>query len=1192
MKLKLTMSTFGHQKEKKPKDVHLKIVLSFLLCIVLQSFTNLNAQSKINLEVEDQTISVIFKAIEEQTDYMIVYNSSDLNPSKKISIKLKNANINTAMQSILKGLGLTYTIVNDYIAIKKKTTKNESKPKQKDFIEITGKVIDSGGISLPGASIQEEGTTRGTTTDVDGNFKLKVNSKASILKISYVGFKTRRIIVADRIHFNITLEEKEEILDEIVVTGYQTLPLERATGSFAKIESDLLEQRTSNNILDRIEGFSSGIDFVQDHATGRVDVRVRGISSMISPYTDENATQPLYVVDGFPIEGDLLTINPYDVESVTVLKDASAASIWGAKASNGVIVIITKRAGKNEKLKVNFSSIFSITEKINYSEMDWMSPSDNLDMILEFEEKNWYDHSYLVQSGNPISLTDEAFILYNGDAPDGNQWSKAQLEAYWDELRSRDATKDYEKYLLRNAFQQTYNLSVSGGGEKNAFYGSFVFNDNLSSSIGNSNNRFIINLKNTYKYNDNISFTAGLNASLRRAFDNGVSPAIAQQSAPWEILVDDYGQTIPYYNSGTTLLNKWAAAEREELTGISMHNNILEDARNSDITSENLDVRANFALEVKIINGLKFKSSFQYEKGVYNRDEFYSMETSRMRLKAAHFYDISEETFHIPVGTEYYMTKRNSQPWNLRNTLNWNKNINKHNINLFGGMEMRKITYDISWDRKYGYNKKQSTSVYINEADFTSGVITNFRGYRLWENFYEFEDDDIREVSTFVTLGYDFDNKYSFNASYRIDQKNLFGSDPDYRYKPLWSVGGGWNMHSEEFFKPYEWINRLRLRISYGLTGNASNMFSPYAQASNRNFAGGTNLYEYLALTNPANPQLRWEETRVLNYGIDFAIFKNKLFGSLEIYSRKSNDLLSSRIIDPTNGFSSALVNYASMSNKGFELSLNTSILKKEDLGWDVTLNFSYNQNRVTSFDDAISGITNLVASGELAEGKPLENIMSYNYAGLDEFGRPLTYDTEGNAKPYKSEVEVDELLYQGEQIAPYYGGINTKIYYKNFDLTINLLSKFGHKFREYAYGSYYASLGRQLPTYLNDRWQQPGDETQTDIPAIPYNQMINPYSGEYESKWDVFTTGEYWRMGQDFIHDAAFVRVKEITLGYNIPRSVSEKIHIKGLRVTAQVTNPFLWTANKKNLDPELGGIKSAWSNLKTFTFGINATL
>ncbi len=1190
MKLKRTIFTFCDQEVKRKNLLRMKLTAVFLLCFIVQSFAEAYSQGKINLDAENKAISEIFKDIEEQTGYIVVYGTTDLDPEAQMSVNIKNAAIDDVMVALLKQLGLRYTIVDEYIAISKidEIELQEAVPAQVDTVKVKGKVIDYEGNALPGATIIEKGTMNGVTTDTDGNFVIALISGKAILQISYIGFETQEVEVGERSEINITLRELDESIQEVVVTGYQTISKERATGSFTKVGSEKLEQRVSNNIIDKLEGFSPGLNFKTDYATGRVDVQVRGISSMISPIVDPNATKPLYVVDGFPIEGDLLTINPEDVESVTLLKDASAASIWGVKASNGVIVITTKMAKGDEKLQIQVSSNMTISEDIDYSKMDWMNASDNLDMILEYEEKGWTNHQYNVSAGRPVSITDEAFIMHKGLAPNGDKWTNAQFDAYMNELRSRDATKDYEKYLFRRAFQATYNLSISGATEKNAFYSSLVFNDNLTNSIGNSNNRIVFNLRDNYKLNDKLTFTAGVNIAYRRANHNGITPSFVILRPPWETLVDKYGQTIPYYNGSFTLLNRWAAAEREEMTGISMHNNLLEDQRNSDNTSENFDVRSKFGIDLAITKDLKLNSSFQYEKGFYNQDEFNTMETSYMRLRVAHFY--VDGQYHIPHGTEYVMNRSNTEAWNFRNTLTWDKLWDEHKLNVFAGTDIRKVYYENFFHRKFGYNKQTTTHVVVNEKDFASGAIKMFNGYRLWDKFFTAGNNDIREFSVFANMGYEYQGKYSLNASFRVDQKNLFGSDPKYRYKPLWSVGLGWNIQKEDFMQSVAWVNRLRLRATYGINGNASNRYSPYAQAENRNLSRGSYLYNYLTLTLPANPQLRWEETAVLNMAVDFALFNNKLNGSFDYYSRNSTDLIGQRELDPTNGFKTAWINYASMSNKGVELALNTAILTKNDLKWDATVNFSYNKNRVTKFDDRIYTATNLVYNGDLSVGRPFENLMSYNYAGLDEYGRVRTYDTNGNVKDYKAVVEVDELLYHGAAIAPFYGGINTKVFYKDFDLAVNLSYKFGHKFREFAYSPSFAYYGRQVPEYLNDRWQKPGDEANTSIPGIPWNGE-NPYSGEIERTWDLAMYGPYWSQGQDYVHNAGYIRIKDIILGYNMPKSISEKVYVKNLRFTAQVANPYLWTVNNRGLDPELNGYKSAWSNLKTFTFGIKVT-
>ena len=549
-----------------------------------------------------------------------------------------------------------------------------------------------------------------------------------------------------------------------------------------------------------------------------------------------------------------------------------------------------------------------------------------------------------------------------------------------------------------------------------------------------------------------------------------------------------------------------------------------------------------------------------------------------------------ELAYQIPLGTEYTYIRKNSYAWDFRNTLTWDKNWNKHKLNVFAGTEIRKTYFESFSDKEYGYDKQTTTSVPVNQADFKGGLRRNWNGDRFYDSFYSTYNTDDREISVFSNVGYEFDGRFSVTGSYRIDQKNLFGNDPDFRYKPLWSAGIGWNMSKESFMDNVDFVDRLRLRATYGLTGNASNEYSPYAQATNYVGSWGANLYNYLRLTQPANDQLKWEETTFINAAVDFAMFKNRLSGTIEFYSKDSQDLLGLRRTDVTNGFSEAWLNYASMTNKGFEVTLNGLIVKTNDFNWNASLNFSYNDNEVTGIEDQLQTPRTIIYDGKLAVGSDINNIYSYNYAGLDAGGNILLYNTDGTTKSWRDGVnEEEELIYQGKTVAPYYGGFSNTFTYKVFDLSVNLTYKFGYKFKNTSFGTgYNGYTGRAHEVFL-DRWKQPGDELSTRIPKVSY-EGLNPYTGEFESHWDSSDGDHFWLHSQDNIHDASHIRVRDIILGFSMPKKYLDRTFIQNFRITGQVTNPFLWTANDLNLDPEAHRTM-AYNNLETLTFGVRLT-
>lgn len=1067
-----------------------------------------------------------------------------------------------------------------------KATDPEVKNSDVQTREISGQVLDEAGIPLAGASILVENTKNGVFTDFDGKYKINVSATDKVLVFSFLGFETQKFNLTSSNKVNITLKESQNVLEEVVVTGYQTISKERATGSFVTIDKKVLETRPVNNVLDQLEGLSSGVN-VSSNGT----VEIRGIGSMLA------GREPLYVIDGFPVSipaqytgsrGALATINPQDIETITVLKDASAASIWGVRASNGVIVITTKKGKNKEKLNVEFSSFLTIEEEIDYSKQDMASTSDVVDMKLEAISKGWFQYGSLVSRRRGLNLLDEAEVMVRGLAPNGDVWSQAQYNDYISNLRTNDKAAQYKKHLLRQPIRQTYNLSISGGSDKNNFYASMVYNNNTTHAVGTSDDRVIINMQDTYRLNDKFGFTAGINASIRNNRQNGAGLSGGVSGRPFENIVDENGQTIPYYRT----FNRWASQERENLTGFSYSDNILDTQRASDNTSSWFDVRVKFGIDYKVLKNVKFTSSFQYEKGSWRNDNYMNMNLPSQRNLINNMYT-ENDGFQIPVGTQYRFTRESYRSYDFRNTLTWDQSWNNHELTVFAGTEMIRRFSDYSYDKEYGFNKQTNTSAPVNQADLQGGTKFNWNGDRYYDSFFSRSDADDREFSVFANLGYEYNNKYSVSGSFRIDQKNLFGSDPDFRYKPLWSVGLGWNMAKEDFMSNVSWVDRFRLKTTYGLSGNANNRYSPYAQATSNVRSWGGTLYNYLRLSQPANDQLKWEETTAFNVSAEFSLFGSKLNGGIQYYKRWANDLLGRRQLDVTNGWSSAVVNYASMENSGIELDLNAPIISEGDFKWNATMNLSYNHNEVTAIDNQLQTPAGIVSAGKLAVGSAFNNLWSFDYAGLNQYGQPMV-NAGGTSKLWRdlaNEPLVEEdLIFHGQTVAPYYGGLSNTFSYKNFDFTVNTTFKFGHVFRRNTgYGAYNGAYGSNVDKSWVNRWQQPGDEATTRMPAIAY-EGTNPLSGLGESHFDNSDGDRYYVFSQDHIYKADFLRVRDVVVGYSMPKSVLDKIAIQSLRISANMQNPFLWVNNDKGYDPE-AGYTMAYDNLKTFTIGVKAT-
>ncbi|MCP4460751.1 MAG: SusC/RagA family TonB-linked outer membrane protein [Cytophagales bacterium] len=1069
-------------------------------------------------------------------------------------------------------------------------------------VTITGQVIDENGEGLIGATVTVKGATTGTVTDIDGKYSLTVDESATLV-FNYIGYNSVEEVIGGRSVIDVTLTIDDNLLNEVVVTGYQTLTQERITGSFETLSGDILAQRPTMNLQDKLEGIASGV------AVNNGKVTVRGQSTI-----QANA-DPLYVVDGFPMTGSTLSVNPEDIESITVLKDAAAASIWGVRASNGVIVITTKK-GSSKGTQINFSSFIEIQERVDFSKQNWLTTAEEVDMQQEWFDKGWYRALSSELGGhNAFDQIEIANIYLRGMSPDGEVWSQARYDAFIKELKGNDVLRDWERNMLQKRIRKTYNFSISSGGENNSIYASLVYNDNDSYMVGSDDDRVVLNVRDEFRLNDRFIFSAGVNSSIRNSTENGYDPNTVEMLRSYEPLVDEFGRGKQYYRD----FDPWVSQEREAMDGYFPYTySELEEMQNSDITKQIVDIRTQFGIGVNIIEGLRFDSRIQYEIGYINQDNYETMDLPSQRLMVNNFYvpdELDEDGeplgYQYPIGTKYIYNKNDYHAWDWRNTVSYEKSWDVHDINLFGGTEIRKHQQDSLEGTVYGYDEQGTVYLPVNESEFRSGLIKGWDRSALNQDaFYTMSNDDVREVSFFSNVGYTYQDKYSITASFRIDQKNLFGSDPDFRYKPLWSVGGSWQATKEDFMSSYPIVNRLTVRATYGISGNASNEYSPFAQAYPTVEGWGSKIFNFLELQDPANDQLKWEETATWNFGVDFAVLDNRIWGSIDFYKKKSSDLLGEQPLDPTNGFAFATYNYASMKNKGVDITLNGTIMESNGLKWDARLLFSYNKNRLTDVANENIVATIMAKDGALRVGEPLDNIYSFNYAGLSNFGdvtlNTASSDSPVNWRDYRGNEKEADLIYHGTGTPPVYGGLSTTVNYKGFDLTITTSFKFSYFFKQYTgvgvAGFYY---NKRMNSIWRDRWQEAGDELTTRVPKLNY-YGTSPISGVDEDWWDNYDADWYWQDSQDFVFEGGMVRVKDIILGYNLPSKLLGNAPIKSARLSVQVTNPFLWVKNDKDIDPETVDLTSendfwretlyrrstaAWTQLKTITFGVRAT-
>lgn len=1159
-----------------------------LLCISLSSFKidNTLAQTRVNIEHDKEaTIDEIFELIINQTDYKFLYPQDLFSETPKVKLKKGSIRVDKLLNQSIPSEKFNLIISNQNTIVIKK--KNDKLIQQ----QVSGVILDEGGLPIEGVTIIVKGTTIGTISDFEGNYSIQVPYPDNILVFSYLGLETQEIQVNSNTSINITLKKSNEKLDEVVLIsdGYQKIPKERATGSFSSINEDAINQRITTNLTDRLEGLTTGLTVKQD---GKIEIRGQG--------TFYGETNPLLVVDGFPIESNISTINPSDIETITVLKDAAAASIYGAQAANGVIVITTKQAKKNGGLSFNASMYSTITSKGTLDALQHETAAARIELEIDANEGG--SKSYRTSPQVFIDAVAEAMIRYdiNGlpDYPQEFAYTLDQRNNVLNELSSRDAYAQFEKYLMRNAIQNQYNISMSQGGEKNNFYGSLAYNTDQSTSVGNSNDRFVINLKNSYELTKKINFQLGANIVYNSSEEN--SPLIVGDRLwnfyfkRYDNLVDESGSRI-----GIPQINFTEYRNREALGYLPYTTNHLDVLDANDNTTVGLATRLNASLNIELLDGLVFNTKFQYEKNYSKAENHLTINNPKWseKLNAYTIYDetTGNLTYNLPFGDRLIGSNAETNAWIARNQLSFNKSYNdKHSISAIAGMEVRRFSTVGNSYNVLGYDENTLTSAY---TDLNAIVID--RSIRNWWGSISLYQSDIgpdritnfqkRDVSYYGNASYVFNNKYVFNASGRLDQANIFGLETSARDNFLWSSGFSWALSRENFFD-VSWVDKLNLRATYGVNGNRP------APGQTSYLTGTVGVSQWvpkqnaITLTNPANLGLRSEKVKALNLAVDYSLFGSRINGSLEYYQKNSSDLIGPKQIDPTNGWASGFVNYAELQNTGIELNFNAKIIQSDQFNWNAGLNFSKNTNKITDVDLSPTTAAQLISpfnnGGYLIKGDPIGRMYGYKYAGLGSNGEPQIYDSDGSVIGWKEAYSrgYDETILhnQGTSIAPYYGGLINTFNYKNFRLDVLFTYKFGHKMKaprgENDYALYTASY-QTAGNWIEDRWRQPGDEAFTDVP------QIRPYY--YDSLW-MFS---YYKNSDINILDASHVRLTDVNLSYNI-NSFFDNSPFSDLTISAQGKNLWLWTANNDGIDPEANFDSILFlPRTKSVVFGIKAS-
>lgn len=1159
-----------------------------LLMVFICGFSAMASSQKVALQVQNATLKVALNQLKNQTGVRMLFDADKADKVACADCRLENVELREALDRLLEGTSWGYQEIDGVYVVREL-------PPMAQAVRVSGKVVDEDGQPLPGVSVVLKGTTTGVVTDVDGNFTLMLpDPEGAVLVFSFVGMKTQEIVYAGQQTLNIVMKQEISELEDVVVTGYQTIVREKVTGSTSTVTSRQLEERYTPNLLDNLEGRVAGLVTYGDKTL------IRGSSSMYAE------TEPLLVVDGLPIEGSIEDLNPYDIESVTVLKDAAAAAIYGARASNGVIVVTTKKATKEGVTEIQFSGNLTIYEKKNmdYHDNFYMSPAEQVDV-----ESAYYDYYFFRNrdSQDPIGDFENVLSQYSPITPlqyayyqyATNQITESELEGIKAELRWNNFAKEFGENALRRQYLQQYNLALRTCTDR--FNSSLVLNYKRDNSgiVNSYDNMINISYRMSYDVKKWLTASFNFNGILAKAKESASEYATNPFNVPsyYRLLNDD--GSYNYYSPSN--FNQYYTLDDESSALKPMDFNHLEELGYDSRITDRRNMRYQGELLFKIIDGLSVNTSFVYETERQNVSNYSEADSYIMRF-LKNIYTVQQGTdsnytyeYMIPEqGGKLTTEDTRGEYWTWRGQLNFNRTFGKHSVDFLGGFEFRETKYKGTKGILLGYDdqlQSQSTTGvsftdlynYMYTTYFVSGFPAQQWGFDEYIEPYIglVPEEYHRYASGYMNLTYTYDERYNLFASFRKDYADLFGANAKFRGKPLWSVGASWNMSNEYFLADVQWLNSLKLRLSYGKTGNIYQGATSYMTAS----TGEVNNYTQMPVAtvdSPANPNLKWEKTATTNVGVDFSLLDHRLRGSVDYYYKKGTDIFSQKSLDVSKGFTSMNMNMADMKNNGVEVALSADWFRaanEGDFAWTTSWTAAYNKNEITSMEYQPSSVWDIVESG-FKEGYPASSLFSFHYVGLDQtgvgtmqnwLGQPLYQLSDGRTDHYISRSDVNCIVYSGQSDPKINMAMDNTLRYKGFSLNFMMVYYGGHKMRVRQYQPLYGMGFGPLADYYLDSWSP--TNTDTDVPGVGEWSYLSSTSVDY-------------LYADNFVQPANFIKIRNITLGYSVPNRLARQIGLNNLRVTFQLDNiPALWKKNDVGVDSETLGIR----NQMTYVLGLN---
>lgn len=1067
----------------------MKLTTIFLFAMCLQVSANGYSQ-KVTLSLKNAPIEKLIREIRKQTGYFFLYKREQLINSPRVSIRLKETELPYALEQGLSGTPLTFKIVDQTIILMQRTTRENIERTQHTKtvinIQVSGRIIsEATGEPLSGASVKLKGSADGTATDADGNFSLLVPDGGGVLIISYVGYEPTEVQVRQSINLNIRLKQKENSVDEVVVVGYGAVKRSDLTGSVSSVSSEKVTQvKAVSNVAGALQGQAAGVQVMQRSGQPGeyVSIRIRGVNSIAG------GNDPLYVVDGLPLDGLSAQLNPSDIDKIEVLKDASATAIYGSRGANGVILITTKK-GKEGKAKVTYNGYYgtqSLRKKVD---------------VINASEYAQLQNEVAANDGQP------------------QKWTAGQI----DSLRGKGV--DWQDLVYRNAPVQNHDIAMSGGNLGTKYYSSLGYYDQ-DGIITNSNFKRL-----SFRGNLDQKITDRLNANISLSLQNSKYFAANYANAdfggiPFQTMV--MPPTVGIYEPD---------GKYTTFTGVPWgQTNPYGMANDEWRPSTSFHIIGNAVINYEIANGLRLKVSAGVDNR-WNRSDYHAPNT----ISFSQVFGASKNY-------------SNSSSFINENLLAYKKDFGIHSIDAVGGITYQEGKSEhLNSGTAIGFLTDIYQNYNIQSAQTLARPSTGFSDYKL--------------ISYLARANYNYAGKYLLTLTGRYDGSSKFGENNKYAFFPSGAVG--WRVSQEPFMENVTAVSNLKLRASYGLSGNqAIGPYQTQARLQNVNVVFNNLPNVGYVLSGLENRSLRWETTRQLDIGFDLGMLNDRIQLTADYYNKKTTELLLNVTLPPSSGFGTVLQNVGAVQNKGFEFQLSTVNLEG-DFGWTSVLSFSHNKTKLVDLGrDALGNPITYKEVGPggnwfpMIIGQSMQQLYGYKVLGIYQADEEAAQNGEPTKKAgdYKfQDTDANGVVDGNDRITltnlepKFTYGFNNSFSYKNFNLSVLIVGSYGNdivnEFRKYNI----TLNGNWVPSKeaFDARWVGKGTSNLYDKPSAVSGSSIRDYAN---SLW---------------VEDASYLRVRDITLAYNFTPRFMQAANLSSLQIYISAQNYFT-ISNYSGYDPE----------------------